>query len=157
MADFPASRLEMSHPPFINIGTDFFGPYLTTMKRSTVKRWCCVFTCFVTRAVHIEITHSMDTSSYIMALHRFISRRGTPAVIYSDNGTNFVGGEREMREVVENWNLNKVADAMSNKGIKWRFNPQGAPHFGGVWERMVRACKRALKHCETVPSTTKPS
>ena len=119
MADLPASCLEVSHPPFTNVGTDFFDPYLITMKRSAVKRWCCVFTCFVTKAVHIEITHSMDASSFIMALRRFISRRGTPAVIYSDNGTNFVGGEREMREAVENWNQNKVADAMSNKGIEW--------------------------------------
>ncbi|PIK59972.1 hypothetical protein BSL78_03127 [Apostichopus japonicus] len=72
--------------------------------RSQVKRWGCVFTCMTMRAVHIELADNLDTDSFLNALRRFISRRGTPAKILSDNGSNFKGGERELREAVQSLN-----------------------------------------------------
>jgi hypothetical protein len=61
------------------------------------KNYICLFTCLHMRAVHLEVAHSLDTDSCIMALRRFQARRGVPVCIMSDNGTNFVGAERELR------------------------------------------------------------
>ena len=78
-----------------------------------------------------------------MCLRRFIARRGKPTVIYSDNGTNFVGANRELRECISAWNQNNIESVLSQDGIQWVFNPPAAPHMGGVWERLVRSCKKA--------------
>ena len=65
-------------------------------------------------------------------------------MISSVNGTNIVGAAREMREWIEAWNQSDIEQSLAQKQIKWKFNPPGAPHFGGVWERMVRSCKKAM-------------
>ena len=80
-----------------------------------------------------------------MALRRMIARRGRPQQICSDNGTNLKAGERELRKCLLELNQTRVADAMSQQEIDWRFNPPASPHFGGVWERVVRSAKRALE------------
>ena len=79
-----------------------------------------------------------------MGLERFASRRSTPAMIWSDNGTNFIGAEKELRECVEKRNTLNIAAELAHKGIKWRFNPPSAPRQGGIWERLVRSFKRVL-------------
>ena len=143
MADLPKKRLAYQSPPFTNTGVDYFGPFYVTVRRTTEKRWG-FFTCLTTRAVHVEVVPSMDTSSCVMGVERFVSRRGTPAMIWSDNGTNFIGAEKELRECVEKWNTLNIAAELAHKGIKWRFNPPSAPHQGGIWERLVRSFKRVL-------------
>ena len=64
-------------------------------------------------------------------------------MIWSDNGTNFIGAEKELRARVEKWNIVNIAAEPAHKGIKWRFNPPRAPQ-GGIWERLVRSFKRVL-------------
>ena len=86
----------------------------------------------------------MDTSSCVMGVERFVSRRSTPAMIWSDNGTNFIGAEKELHECMEKWNTLNIAAECAHKGIKWRFNPSSAPNQGGIWERLVRSFKRVL-------------
>ena len=81
MADLPVERLAYQSPPFTNTGVDYFGPFYVTVRRTTEKRWCFLFTCLTTRAVHVEIVPSMDASSCVMGVERFVSRRGTPAII----------------------------------------------------------------------------
>ena len=78
-----------------------------------------------------------------MAIERFISRRGTPSIIWSDNGTNFVGAEKEILLCIKNWNA-EAPLSLVHKNIKWKYNPPSAPHQGGAWERMVRSCKRVF-------------
>lgn len=145
MASLPQSRLQAFSPPFYNTGVDYFGPLLVKERRSTVKRYGCLFTCLVTRAVHLEIAHSLETDSFIMALRRMMARRGKPKNIYSDNGTNFVGAERELKECLDEMDQAKISDTLSQDRIQWFFNPPSAPHFGGVWERLVKSAKKALK------------
>ena len=99
----------------------------------------------VTRAIHIEISHSLDLDSFICALQRFISRRGKPDTIFSDNGTNFHGGDRELREALTGWNKQHLNDGLLQKGIEWRYNPPSASHMGGIWERMIRSTRTILK------------
>ena len=101
MADLPNSRLGYQQPPFTNTGVDYFGPMLVRHGRKTEKRYGVLFTCLTTRAVHLEIAHSLGTNSCLMAIRRMVPRRGQLAHIWSDNGTNFVGAEKELREVVK--------------------------------------------------------
>jgi hypothetical protein len=58
--------------------------------------------------VHIELASNLDTDSFINALRRFVARRGQPKVIQSDNGTNFVGRETELRKSIDLWNQEKI-------------------------------------------------
>jgi hypothetical protein len=87
----------------------------------------------------------MDADSFIMALRRFISLRGHPKVIFSDNGTKIVAGERELREGIDNLNSVRVTTEMIDRGIDWRFSPPSDPSFGGIWERLISSSKKAMK------------
>ena len=144
MADLPKERLAFSSRPFTNTGLDYFGPFYVSVKRSTEKRWGFLFTCLTTRAVHFEVVPSMDTSSCVMGIERFVSRRGIPSVILSDNGTNFVASEKELLQNVLKWNQQSIAESMVKKGVSWKFNPPSAPHHSGVWERLVRSFKHTF-------------
>ena len=144
MAELPMKRLAYQSPPFTNTGVDYFDPFYVAVRRTTEKRWGFLFTCLTTRAVHVEVVLSMDTSSCVMGVERFVSRRGTPAMIWSDNGTNFIGAEKELCECIEKRNTFNIATELAHKGIKWRFNPPSAPHQGGIWERLVRSFKIVL-------------
>ena len=146
MASLPKERVEVDNPPFTYVGVDYFGPMLVKYRRGTVKRYGCLFTCMVTRAVHIEVTHSLDSNSFLMALHRFMARRGKPTKIISDNGTNFVAADRELAEEIQAINSRKLRDELVLEAIEWQFNPPHAPHMGGVWERLVRSVKGLLRH-----------
>ncbi|XP_052431710.1 uncharacterized protein LOC127972320 [Carassius gibelio] len=144
MASLPEDRLLPNKPPFTNVGVDYFGPFDIKRGRSTVKRYGVLFTCLTIRAVHIEIADSLNTDSCINALRRFISRRGQVSVMRSDNGTNFVGAERELREALRNLDHNKIGNTMLQRGIKWIFNSPAASHQGGVWERQIRTVRKIL-------------
>ena len=102
MAPLPLERVTPKHQVFHNVGVDFMGPILVRMgKRTSFKRYICVFTCLATRATHLEVAFDLSTSSFISALRRFLAARGNATrVIFSDNATNFVGAEAElMREL----------------------------------------------------------
>ena len=75
---------------------------------------------------------------------RFIARRGKPFKMISDNGTNFVGAEKKLAEYVAAWNKRQIEEHLIQRGIRWKFIPPAAPHFGGVWERLVWSCKKAM-------------
>lgn len=87
---------------------------------------------------------SLDTDYFINALKRFIARRGQVSEMRSDSGTNFVGGERELREAIRKWNQDQINDALLNKGIQWVFNPPTGSHCGGAWERLIRLVRKVL-------------
>ncbi|KAM8861775.1 uncharacterized protein ACB058_008484 isoform 2-T2 [Synchiropus picturatus] len=144
MANLPEDRLLPDKPPFTNTGVDYFGPFEVSRGRSKVKRYGVLFTCLTCRAVHIEVAHSLDTSSCINALRRFLSRRGQVSVLRSDNGTNFVGAERELKESIKDVDQAKIREAMLKKGVEWIFNTPAASHHGGVWERQIRTVRKVL-------------
>jgi len=100
MANLLEDRLISDQPPFTNVGVDYFGPFEVKRGRSIVKRYGVMFTCLAIRAVHIEIADSLDTSSCINAIRRFSSRRGQVSIMRSDNGTNFVCAEKELRVAI---------------------------------------------------------
>lgn len=80
----------------------------------------------------------------INALRRFQSRRGQVSIIRSDNGTNFVGAERELREALKELDHSRINDAMMQKGVQWIFNSPAASHHGGVWERQIRTVRKVI-------------
>ncbi|XP_055644930.1 uncharacterized protein LOC129780567 [Toxorhynchites rutilus septentrionalis] len=143
MAPLPKVRLTPFVRPFTYVGIDYFGPVLVKVGRNNVKRWIALFTCLTIRAVHLEIVHSLSKESCVMAVRRFVSRRGAPAEIFSDNGTNFHGANNQLKREIEERN-NDLATTFTNTTTRWSFNPPGAPHMGGAWERMVRSVKTAI-------------
>ena len=146
MSRLPSARLRGVNSPFHHTGLDYAGPFAVRIGRNRVeKRYVCLFTCLHVRAVHLEVAHSLDTDSCIMALRRFQARRGKPAKIWSDNGRNFVGAERELRESLQALDQGKIADDLTVLGVQWHFNPPQAPWFGGAWEALVKSTKRAMR------------
>ena len=145
MADLPKERLTSGDPPFSHVGVDYFGPLYVRQARSTVKRYWWLFSCLVTRAVHIEVVHSLDTDGFINALRRFINLRGNPTTIYSDNGTNFRAGEKGMRESLDDWNQKSIQEFLRQRNVIWKFNPPSASHMGGSWERIIRSVRKILR------------
>lgn len=133
MADLPSDRVMPDDPPFTRVGVDYFGPFMVKRGRSLVKKYGVIFTCLAIRAVHIEVASSLDTDSCLNAIRRFVARRGQVKVLRSDNGTNFVAAERELRQSIEKWNNQKIQDHLSQQGIKWVFNPPTGSHHGGAW------------------------
>ncbi|XP_029688155.1 uncharacterized protein [Takifugu rubripes] len=155
MADLPPARLRLYKPPFYSTGVDCFGPFTVKIGRRTEKRWGIVFKCMTTRCVHLDLLESLDTDAFLMSLRRFVARRGKPFELLSDNGTNFVGGARELREAFETM-APHLKEQLAKQKIEFCFNPPSAPHFGGAWEREVRSVKTALKVVlkeQTVPET----
>ena len=105
-----------------------------------------MFVCFSTKACHLEAVSDLTTDAFIAALRRFVSRRGKPAVIQSDNGTNFVGADKELRTLLAQENSQtQLVEAMATQGITWKFIPPGSPHFGGLWEAAVKSAKHHLR------------
>ena len=144
MADLPKERLAYQSSSFTNTGVDYFGPFYVTVRRTTENRWGFLFTSLTTRAVHVEVVPSMNTSSCVMRVERFISRRGSPAMMWSHNDTNFIGADKELCECIEKWIPINIAAELAHKSIKCRLNPPSAPHQGGIWERLIRSFKRVL-------------
>ena len=145
MADLPVDHVTPCQPPFTSISIDCFGPFQVRCGRSLVKRYGVIFTCLAIRAVHLEVAHSLETNSFLMALRRFMARRGQVKEIRSDNGTNFTGGERELRECIDVWNHSKIHEALLQKNSKWSFNPPYGSHHGDVWECCIHTTRKVLR------------
>lgn len=146
MGPLPQVRLRFTYRAFDQTAVDYAGPFTTIQGRGRqrLKRWLCVFTCLATRAVHLEVAWGLDTDRFLNALTRFTSRRGVPKEMISDNGTNFVGAVNELKELVDQLDKERIQRTTANKGIEWKFNPPGGPHFGGVHEIIVKAAKKAI-------------
>ncbi len=144
MADLPLTRQRYFKPAFYSTGMDCFGPFVIKIGRRNEKRWGVVFKCMTIRAVHLDILHSIDSDSFLMALRRFITRRGKPYELLCDQGTNFKGGERELSESFAAMQ-DGLQSHLTSQQIKFVYNPPGAPHFGGCWEREIRSIKAALR------------
>ncbi|PFX14229.1 hypothetical protein AWC38_SpisGene21626 [Stylophora pistillata] len=144
MADLPADRVTPDKPPFSFVGVDSFGPFWVKRARSQVKRYGVLFTCLGTRAIHLKVAQSMDTDSFVNSLRRFNARRGIPEVMRSENRSNFVSGNKELREPISEWNESRIHEFFLQRNIKWLFNPPSGSHFGGIWERCIRTVRKTL-------------
>ena len=105
---YPVQESRLVFPPFPPWVWTTFGPMLVKSRRSQVKRYACVFTCLAIRAVHIEIAHDLTADSFIQAFTRFVSRRGSPIEVFSDNETTFKGAESEIKTALDHWNPHRI-------------------------------------------------
>ncbi|KAL0840413.1 hypothetical protein ABMA28_015670 [Loxostege sticticalis] len=150
MGDLPSSRVHPA-PPFYTVGLDYAGPFLLKDRQGrgykTYKAYIAIFICFSTKAVHIELVTGLDTQSFLAAFRRFIARRGKPQVVMSDNGTNFRGADREIRELYEflTTSSEELTASGTDQGIVWKFVPSYSPHMNGLAESAVKSCKFHLK------------
>ena len=152
LGQLPIERITPS-PIFDKVGVDYAGPLLIKrghVRRPTIiKAYICVFVSLTVKAVHLELVSDLTTEAFIACLRRFIARRGRPSLIWSDHGSNFVGAAREIKELFqflhERETQRVVTDFLSSQNIKWKFIPQHAPHFGGLWEATVKSMKRHLR------------
>ena len=151
MAPLPKDRLTEGSP-FKITGIDFFGPLYVKEegKRNSPaqmkKSYGLILTCASTRAIHLELLSSMNTTTFLQALKRFISRRGTPSIIYSDNAKTF----KKASKILEFQGPNILTDEeiqsfVSNRRITWKFIAERAPWWGGMWERLIRSVKHAAR------------
>lgn len=118
MGDLPSSRVQQARP-FLNCGVDYCGPFQLKQSlvrnRGIVKVYLALFVCFSTKAVHIEVVSNLTADAFLAALRRFIARRGNIANIYSDNGTNFVKANRELKELHELFKSNQSMTQIYNE------------------------------------------
>lgn len=150
IGQLPAQRIVPGRP-FEVTGVDYAGPiYLKpTHKRApSLKAYICIFVCFTTKSVHIELVSDLSTHGFLKALRRFIARRGTPSHLHSDNGKNFEGAKNELVELYRmlrnSDERDRIRNACVEEGIQWHLTPPKAPHFGGLWEAAVKVCKKHL-------------
>ena len=145
MSPLPRARVEGGQRLFTVVGTDFMGPILTKCQRNSLKRYCCIFTCLASRATHLEIAYDLTTGSFLMALRRFLSARGSSTkTIYCDNGTNFIGARSELKRGLERLRRREICNELSPRGIAFRHSPPLASHQGGVWEAILRLVRKAM-------------
>ncbi|XP_063971215.1 uncharacterized protein LOC135157940 [Lytechinus pictus] len=107
MADLPEFRISPCSPPFKTTLVDYLGPVMVKLNRNTTtKGYCALFTCAVTRAVHLTVVQDLSTQAFLQALERFVSVRGAPAMMVSDNATCFRGADNTINEL--NLKLNQT-------------------------------------------------
>ncbi|XP_053617733.1 uncharacterized protein LOC128679477 [Plodia interpunctella] len=150
MGNLPASRINPS-PPFLFTSIDYAGPFNVRDRRGrgfkASKCYIALFVCASTKAIHIELVSSLETANFLSTLRRFISRRGKPKEMLSDNGTTFHGANNEISELYNFLKNNSDAfiTSCANDNIIWKFLPAYSPHMGGLHESAVKSCKYHLK------------
>ena len=117
MADLPQLRLAPYTPPFYNTSCDYFGPFNVKIGRNkSAKHYGVIITCLNVRAVHLELATDCTTMEFMQVLRRFFAIRGQPAVILSDNGTQMVEADKELKEMVKGWNVDDLRTFLRRRG-----------------------------------------
>ena len=146
MANLPPFRVAPHTPPFHYVSCDYFGPLTVKISRNkTTKHYGVIFTCLNTRAVHLEIATDCSAMEFIQTLRRFFSIRGYPAMITSDNWTQFVGALTNLKKMLQETGKKILREYCVDKGVQWKFITPAAPHQNGTAEALVKSCKLALK------------
>ena len=133
--------------PFETVGIDFAGPlFVKQVDNSSRKVYFCLFTCARSRAVHLELVRDLSAARFLLALDRFVSRRGLCREICSDNAKTFIKSSKELRVAfVKLKSHPEIQSYLGKRGITWKFIPERAPWWGGFWERAVQTVKRLLR------------
>ena len=139
----PSFRVQESQP-FASTGVDFARPLFVKDVHSSTsgKVWICLYTCCTTRAVHLDLVPNMSAQAFIRSLKRFAARRGFPVRIVSDNAKTFKAASETIRDALESPETKQFYNSIQ---LKWNFNLERAPWWGGLFERMVQSAKRCLR------------
>ncbi|KAJ0175961.1 hypothetical protein K1T71_008135 [Dendrolimus kikuchii] len=151
MGTLPSSRIQ-PNKVFSHVGCDIGGPFIvkesTRRNARTHKAYLCLFVCFSTKAVHLEVLSDMSCECFLAAFDRFVSRRGLCSFLYSDCGTNFVAASKYLKEVFQFFNnvqnRDEIFNGLTLRSVHWKFLPPGAPSMGGLWEAGIKSAKHHL-------------
>lgn len=150
MSNLPSDRINESYA-FNCTGLDLCGPFHVTYKNQRKgvlnKIYICVCICFVTRAIHLELLSDLTSDALIATLKRFFARRGKSSKIFTDNATNFVGANQQLKKWFSMiyFPNEELVSYLNSEHIDWHFIPPKSPHFGGLWESAVKSVKQHLK------------
>ena len=145
MAPLPGTRVTEAIA-FTRTGLDYLGPMIIKTPEGQMKLWVCLFTCMVTRAIHLELLQDMSAEEFLFGFRRFISQRGSPIEIISDNALQFKTASQTLDLLWKNViTCDDVQNYVSSTGVKWLFIVELAPWMGGFYERLVSLVKRALR------------
>ncbi|XP_033232068.1 uncharacterized protein LOC117183033 [Belonocnema kinseyi] len=151
MSDLSSIHIIPPERAFMNTGVDYAGPVNVRTSKGrghhSHKAWICIFACCASRSVHLELVSDYTAEAFIAAYIRFTSRRGLCRTLSSDEGTNFVGADRQLKEMFSEASAEfvLVATYLASHGTQWKFKPPATPHFGGIWEAVVRSTKFDLR------------
>ncbi|XP_056641512.1 uncharacterized protein LOC130448253 [Diorhabda sublineata] len=150
MGVLPELRVRASLP-FQNVDVDYGGPIMIRNKTGRgfrlIKAYIALFVCFSTKAIHLELVSDLTLAAFIACCRGFVSRRGIPSNVFSDNGTKIVGASSDLQDF---GNLlisqsSKLQEQLEKDNVNWNFIPAHSPDFGGLWEAGVKSCKYHLK------------
>ena len=148
MGQLPKLRVTCGFPPFSNTAMDMFGPLQIKLNRRTHKEaQVIIFTCTTSRAIHLELVTDKTSTSFLMAFRRFACLRGHPNLCWSDCGTNFVGAQEHLREIMREWDVPKIQSILSEEftcDFQWQWNTPRASHQNGVVESLIRSVRQAM-------------
>ena len=130
-------------PPFSCVGVDFAGPLMVKEENGLMRKcYIVLFSCCVTRAVHVELVRDLVTTTFLNCFRKFCARRGTPRMVISDNGKTFKAANRVLHKLLSEKPIDEMFVA---RHILWKFNLERTPWWGGHFERMIGTIKRCLR------------
>ena len=152
MGTLPVERVTPGQV-FEDVGVDYAGPvyvkYGFVRRLVIVKTDICVCVSLSIKAIHLKLVSELTSEAFIASLRRFNARHSRPRTMWSDHGTNFIGANREIKEMVIFLKQQQVREResqfCSDEGINWKFMPECALHFGGLWEAAVKSMKSHLR------------
>jgi len=148
MGQVPSLRVAAGFPPFSNTAMDMFGPLQIRLNRRTLQEaQVVIFTCTTTRAIHLELVTHKTTEAFLMAFRRFACLRGHPNVCWSDCGSNFVGAQEYLREVMQGWDIPKIQSTVSEEfacNFEWQWDTPRASHQNRIVESLIKSVRQAL-------------
>lgn len=150
MAALPDYRVNPTLNPFEVTGLDCAGPLIIYNYGRQKKVWILIFTCTMSRFVHLHLLNSLDTLSVLEAIMSLWTAHGPVSRFISDNGTNFTGAARvinhDKEEIFKILQQSKREweKEYTEKYCSWKFIPVQSPWFGGFYERLIKEVKRSI-------------
>ena len=128
--------------PFEFTGVDFTGALYVRNRGDENKVYICLFTCAVSRALHLEIVTDLTVETFLQAFRRFSSRKSLPKIMISDNASTYMAAAEEL---IKLFNSPLLTETLNRRGVVWKFIPKRAPWYGGFWERLIGLTKATIK------------
>jgi len=129
-------------PPFTITGVDFTGALFVKEGDQEKKVYICLFTCAVTRAVHLEVVGDLTVETFLLAFRRFSSRKSLPCKMISDNASTYLAAAEAIQKLLQS---EPLKGTLEPQNVTWEFIPKRAPWYGGFWERIIGLTKQAVK------------
>ena len=148
MGQIPKLRVAARFPAFSDTAIDMFGPLKIRLGRKTLKKpHAITFTCMTTREVHLELVTDRGTDTFLMALRRFVSLRGNRNNCWSDCGTDFIGAQHYLKELLKDWDIPRIQSVVSEEfscTFQWSWDVPRASHQDRIVESLIKSVRQAL-------------